>query len=211
MTDNVEEPNNPTGDPTQATPPNRTKLPPPGPAETTPVPTPVPPQPYSWGPGGSPAEAPPPGTAPYPAPQPGATAYGAPINGLAMKRRNPFAAWIGLPIITLGIYQFVWYYKIHKEMDEFDPRRKVPVIGPLLVLLLLGWTIIAPIISFHNAGKRIRAAQHAAGLEVTCNPLWCWLLWLVFGLNVLYMQIELDKVVDRYPGAPAHTPVPLYA
>ena len=59
-------------------------------------------------------------------------------SGLAMKTRNPFAVWIGLPLITLGIYHFVWYYKIHREMAEFDRRRSVPVAGPMLVILLLG-------------------------------------------------------------------------
>src|SRR5215475_15155952 len=67
-------------------------------------------------------------------------------RGLQMKRRNPLAVWIGLPLITLGIYHYVWYYKIHHEMGEFDPRRNVPDIGPVLVLLLLGWTLIAPFI-----------------------------------------------------------------
>jgi Domain of unknown function (DUF4234) len=34
-------------------------------------------------------------------------------SGLQMKRRNPLGVWLGLPLITLGIYVFVWYYKIH--------------------------------------------------------------------------------------------------
>ncbi len=50
-----------------------------------------------------------------------------------MKERNPVAVWIGLPLITLGIYFYVWYYKIHKEMAMFDRRRVVPVAGPMLV------------------------------------------------------------------------------
>lgn len=36
-------------------------------------------------------------------------------------------------------------------------------------------------------------------------------LWFVFGLNTLYMQIELNKVVDRYPQATPGTQVPLFA
>ena len=131
-------------------------------------------------------------------------------SGLAMKRRNPFAVWIGLPLITLGIYHFVWYYKIHKEMAEFDPRRQIPVVGPMLVLLLLGWTVIGPLISYHNTGKRIRDAQVAAGLAPTCSPALSWVLAFLFGTNLLYMQFELHKIVDRYPGAEPHTTVPLF-
>lgn len=153
---------------------------------------------------------PPAGQPAYPPPAQGAAAYGAPVQGLNMKRRNPFAAWLGLPLITLGIYHFVWYYKIHKEMAQFDPRREIPVVGPLLVLLLLGWTIIAPAISYHNTGARIREAQRAAGIEPTCSPLWSWLLWFVFSLNTLYMQIELNKVLDHYGDTQPHTPVPLF-
>lgn len=130
--------------------------------------------------------------------------------GLAMKRRNPFAAWIGLPLITLGIYTLVWYYKIHKEMAEFDRRRSIPVAGPMLVLLLLSWTVIAPAISFHNAGARVRDAQRSAGLQPTCSPTLAWVLWFAFGVNSLYLQVELNKIVDRYAGAPAGSQVPLY-
>ena len=80
----------------------------------------------------------------------------------------------------------------------------------MLVLLFLGWTLIGPILTFNNAGKRIRDAQRSAGLSETCNPLLCWLLMFAFGLNLWYMQTELNKVVDRYGVAP-RTTVPLYA
>lgn len=119
-------------------------------------------------------------------------------SGLAMKRRNPVAAWLGLPLITLGIYHLVWYYKIHKEMGEFDRRRNVPTAGPMLVLLLLGWTFVAPLVSYFNCGNRIRNAQRAAGLIPSCSGLVGLLLMFVFGLGTLYYQAELNKVVDRY-------------
>ncbi|WP_312870784.1 DUF4234 domain-containing protein [Gordonia asplenii] len=130
-------------------------------------------------------------------------------SGLAMKRRNPLGVWIGLPLITLGIYPLVWYYKIHKEMAEFDRRRQIPVAGPMLVLIFLSWTVIAPLISFHNAGARIRDSQRAAGLAPTCSPTLSWVLAFLFGLHTLYMQVELNKIVDRYQ-VPPHTTVPLY-
>jgi hypothetical protein len=131
-------------------------------------------------------------------------------TGLAMKNRHPVLVWLVWPTITLGIYHLVWYYKIHKEMAEFDRRRATPVAGPMLVLLFLSWTFIAPIVSYHNAGVRIRNAQRSAGLFASCSPALCWLLWFAFGLNSLYMQIQLNKVVDRYAGAPVGTRVPLF-
>ena len=140
---------------------------------------------------------------------PAAAPAGGPATGLAMKGRNVWAVWLGLPIITLGIYTYVWYYKIHKEMAELDRRRASPVAGPMLVLLFLGWTIIAPAISFNNTGKRIREAQRVAGLEQTCSPVLCWLLMFAFGLNYFYMQSELNRVVAAYPGVEPGTTVAL--
>jgi|NGEPerStandDraft_6_1074524.scaffolds.fasta_scaffold159765_1 Domain of unknown function (DUF4234) len=135
---------------------------------------------------------------------------GAVAAGLQMQKRNPWAAWLGLPLVTLGIYHLVWYYKIHKEMAEFDRRRAIPVAGPMLVLLLLGWTVIAPLVSYHNAGKRVQNAQRAAGLPPTCSPALSWLLVFAFGANTLYLQMEINKVVDRYGGAPHAAQVPLF-
>jgi Domain of unknown function (DUF4234) len=146
-----------------------------------------------------------------PAGNPAAT--GAVAQGLQMKRRNPAAVWLGLPLITLGIYHFVWYYKIHVEMQDFDRRRRVPTVGPVLVLILLSWTVIAPLISYYRTGERIVESQRAAGIPITCVPVIGMLLTFVFGLNTLYYQVELNKVVDAYGGkaTPPGTVVPLRA
>lgn len=128
--------------------------------------------------------------------------------GLAIKRRNSVGVWLGLPLITFGIYTYVWYYKIHREMAEFDRRRVVPVAGPMLVLLFLSWTIVAPLVSLYNTGNRIANAQRAAGLRPTCSAGIGLLLCFVFGLVSLYYQSELNKIVDSY-GAPVGTEVPL--
>lgn len=168
---------------------------------------PVPPMGHAADPSPDPAVPTPPDTAATAGPPPSQPA----ALGSAMKPRNIFAVWIGLPLITLGIYHLVWYYKIHKEMAAFDPRRNGPVAGPVLVLIFLGWTIIAPLISYHNTGVRVRNAQASAGLPQTCSPAASWLLGLVFGLNSLYLQTELNKVVGQYPGASPGTQVPLAA
>ncbi|WP_234433173.1 hypothetical protein [Streptomyces sp. NRRL WC-3549] len=105
----------------------------------------------------------------------------------------------------------VWYYKIHRELLEFDRRRTLSPAGSLLVLIFLGWTLIAPLISFHNTGKAIAHAQRAAGLPVTCSPAACTWLAFLFGLNTWYMQRQLNLVVDAYPGAAPGTGVLLAA
>jgi len=142
-------------------------------------------------------------------PQPAGLARQPVASGLAMKRRNPAATWLLWPFLTLGIYHLVWYFKIHKEMAEFDRRRAVPTAGPMLVLLFLSWTFVAPFISYYNTGNRIRNAQRAAGLAPECSGGLGVFLMLIFGVGTLYYQIELNKVVDAY-GAPEGQQVPLY-
>ncbi|MDN5920821.1 MAG: DUF4234 domain-containing protein [Pseudonocardia sp.] len=130
-------------------------------------------------------------------------------TGLALKRRTPVAAWLGLPLITLGVYHLVWYYKIHREMAEFDRRRTVPVAGPILVLLFLSWTVVAPLVSYFNTGKRIANAQRAAGIPQTCSAGLGLLLCFLFGLHTLYYQLELNKIADAY-GVPEGTQITLH-
>lgn len=130
-------------------------------------------------------------------------------TGLAMKNRHPVLVWLLWPMITLGVYHLVWYYKIHKEMAEFDRRRAVPTAGPLLVLLFLSWTVVAPLVSYYNTGNRIRTAQNTAGLQPSCSAGVGCLLMLVFGLGTLYYQIELNKIADAHPVAPG-SQIPLF-
>lgn len=121
-----------------------------------------------------------------------------PPTGLAFKQRHPVTVWLLWPLLTLGIYHLVWYYKIHKEMAQFDRRRAVPIAGPMLVLLFLGWTFVAPMISYYNCGTRIRAAQRAAGLQVSCSAGIGTVLMLLLGAGTLYYQIELNKISESY-------------
>jgi len=116
--------------------------------------------------------------------------------GLAFKTRHPVAVWLLWPVLTLGIYHLVWYYKIHKDMAQFDRRRAVPIAGPMLVLLFLSWTVVAPFVSYYNCGQRIREAQRAAGVHASCSAGVGTLLMLVFGAGTLYYQAELNKVAE---------------
>lgn len=125
-------------------------------------------------------------------------------TGLAMKRRNELLVWFVWPLLTLGVYHFVWYYKIHKEMKEFDPRRVVPT-GGWAVLLFLCWTVIAPLVSYYNTGNRINQAMRTARAG-TCSPAAGLLLMFVFGLGVVYYQSKLNRIADRY-GVPEGTQI----
>ncbi|MCO5993421.1 DUF4234 domain-containing protein [Actinoallomurus rhizosphaericola] len=133
------------------------------------------------------------------------------LMGIQMKRRNPVGVWLGLPLITLGIYNLVWYYKVHNELANFDRRRSVSA-GAALCSLLFGWITLGiwPLITYIQLAGHIRNAQQAAGLQPSCSGGLGFLLG-IFGFGMLYYQIELNKVVDRYEGAPAGAQVPLAA
>jgi hypothetical protein len=84
-------------------------------------------------------------------------------------------------------------------------------LAPHAVLLLLGWTFIAPLISYYNTGNRIRSAQRAAGLTASCSGGIGLLLMFVFGLGTLYYQSELKKITGSYgEGTAPATTVLLY-
>ncbi|MEU1376377.1 DUF4234 domain-containing protein [Streptomyces triculaminicus] len=161
-------------------------------------------------PGGYPQQAPAGYGYPAAAPAPGYPQPGAAHFGLSMKRRNPFAAWLGLPLITFGIYGLVWYYKINKEMAEFDNRRQINPGMSLLAVTLGMFLIVPPYVSLYKTGRRIADAQRAAGLQPTCSG-GLGLLLAFLGFYGLYYQIELNKVVDRYGQIQPGTQVPLAA
>ncbi|POM23068.1 hypothetical protein BTM25_52740 [Actinomadura rubteroloni] len=148
------------------------------------------------------------GYAPAPAPQHAP----APVaSGYSMKRRNPVGAWLGLPIITFGIYGLVWFYKVHAELFNYDRRTGDAATNALLSLIFGFVTLgIWPLIMYVKLGGRIAQAQRAAGLQPSCNGGLAFLLGIL-GFGVLYYQIELNKVVDRYPGTAPGQQVPLAA
>jgi len=129
--------------------------------------------------------------------------------GYAMKRRHPVAVWLLLPLITFGIYSFVWWYKINAEMGRLDPRRPVSAGTSLLAVTLGAFILVPPFVSIYNAGQRIAERQRVAGLAETCSPVIGFVLIFVFGLYPIYYQSELNKINERLGNAQQNTPVAL--
>ncbi|MBE1537556.1 DUF4234 domain-containing protein [Actinomadura algeriensis] len=148
------------------------------------------------------------GYAPAPAPQQAPVAAG---SGANMKRRNPVGAWLGLPIITFGIYGLVWFFKVHAELYRYDRRVGDSALNALLSMFFGFLTFgIWPLVMWVKLGGRIAQAQRAAGLPATCSGGLGFLLGII-GFGVLYYQIQLNKVVDRYGGTPPEQQVSLVA
>jgi uncharacterized membrane protein len=131
------------------------------------------------------------------------------VEGRAGKTRNIFLVWLVWPLITLGIYFFVWYYKVNREARDFDSRIDVdPTVA--LLAVLVGWIIIVPpFVSIYRTGGRIANMQRAAGLEPTCSAIAGLLLTFVFRLESLYYQYELNRIWAHYGNPPEGTAVPL--
>ncbi|GGV08064.1 hypothetical protein GCM10010182_29140 [Actinomadura cremea] len=148
------------------------------------------------------------GYAPAPAPQQAPAATG---TGANMKRRNPLGAWLGLPVITFGIYGLVWFFKVHSELYRYDRRVGDSALNALLSMLFGAITFgIWPLVMWVKLGGRIAQAQRAAGLPASCSGGLGFLLGII-GFGVLYYQIQLNKVVDRYGGTPPEQQVSLVA
>jgi uncharacterized protein DUF4234 len=123
------------------------------------------------------------------------------VDGEQYKKRSPLAAW-GLLWLTLGIYGFVWYYKINDEARRYLRDENIKP-GIALLAILLGWIIIVPpFVSYYRTGERIKRMQAQAGGEPTVSPALGLLAVFVLSLHVVYMQEHLNRVWER-AGPPA--------
>ena len=124
------------------------------------------------------------------------------VGSQTFKKRNIFAVWLGLPIITLGIYHYVWWYKINNEARRFLNDESIKP-GVSVLAILFGWILIfIPFfISIYRTGERIRRMEKAAGISDATVP-WIGLaLYFAFGLHALYYQLHLNGIWDRYLAA----------
>ena len=132
------------------------------------------------------------------------------IAGQTFKKRNIIGVWLGLPLITLGIYSLVWIYKINDEArrylrdDSIRPGRSVLAFIPGFIL------IVPPYIAIYRLGKRIARMEEAAGLPSRVEPVLGLILSFLYGAYTLYYQSHLNGLWDRYiPGAVAPPPQPI--
>ncbi len=137
-------------------------------------------------------------------------------TGSMAKTRDPLGVAL-LTLVTLGVYFFVWYYKVNREMSELGRARGTDELGDnpgnSLLAVTLGALIIVPaIVSMYNTFQRTQAAARLMGTE----PLNGWIalafyLLLFIGFPA-YLQGGLNKVwdgqTDRAVAAPA-APAPV--
>jgi uncharacterized protein DUF4234 len=126
-----------------------------------------------------------------------------------VKIRSPWAAAL-LPIITLGIYHLVWWYRIHQELRDYG-RSKGYDLGQnptnSLLALFPGSIIVVPaLITYWRCTKRVQQAARLGGQQ----PLNGWIaliLYLVLAPAFwAYLQVSLNELwrseADALPGQP---------
>jgi hypothetical protein len=119
------------------------------------------------------------------------------MTGRAGKTRNIWLVWLVWPLITLGIYHLVWWYKINREARDFDENIQVEPVLSLLALVPGGLIIIPPFVSVYRTGERIAQMQEDAGMERSCNGWLGLVLSFFFSLHALYYQNELNRIWAR--------------
>lgn len=133
------------------------------------------------------------------------------MTGRAGKTRNIFLVWLVWPLITLGIYHLVWYYKVNREARDFDRRIEVDPVMSVVAVSVGALVIVPPFVSIYNTGQRIARMQQAAGMQPTCNPVIGLVLVFVLSLHSLYYQQELNRIWAHYQEPAEGEQVPLAA
>jgi hypothetical protein len=132
-----------------------------------------------------------------------ATELNIPDRDAIVKVRNPWAVAL-LPIITLGIYHFVWWYKVNKEMKEFGESRGYDLgrnpTNSLLALVPGFLIIIPPLVSYWRGTKRVQSTAALVGREPV-NGWIALILYLFIGIAFpAYLQVSLNHVWEQELG-----------
>ena len=117
------------------------------------------------------------------------------------KIRNPLGV-VGLGIVTLGIYYFVWYFKVNKEMAELGQAKGTEECGTSpgtsLIAVVFGWILIVPpFVSLYRSCKRLNASERVVGNPEGIEAPLLWLLLIFIGPVGHYLfQRNLNRVLE---------------
>jgi hypothetical protein len=141
------------------------------------------------------------------------------------KMRSLWAVAL-LPLVTLGIYFFVWYYKINKEMASLGrargrSRELGDSPGKSLLAVTLGALVIVPaIVSLVHTFQRIQLTQRLIREGDVLNG-WIGLIlffvvspalhaYMQSGLNESWHAMRGSSAAPPYPATPIAPAAPSY-
>jgi hypothetical protein len=114
--------------------------------------------------------------------------------------RNPWAVAL-LPIITLGIYHVVWWYKINKELKAYGEAKGYDLgqnpTNSLLALVPGFLIIVPPLVSYYRGTQRVQGASKIAGREPVSGWIALILYLLLSPAMFAYLQISLNNVWEQ--------------
>jgi hypothetical protein len=118
-------------------------------------------------------------------------------NRAPVKIRSPWAVAL-LPIVTFGIYQVVWWYRINRELRDYGHAKGYDVgqnpTGSALALFPGALIVIPALVSYWRGTKRVQGAARIAGKE----PVNGWIALILYLLLSpafwAYLQISLNDV-----------------
>jgi hypothetical protein len=126
-----------------------------------------------------------------------ATAVPPPSRAIG-KTRNPWGVWLlGFTLV----YPFIWYFKINRELRDFDSSIEVKPGRAVLAMSLGALLIVPPIVSWVRTTKRIRTAQGLAASPARCSTVLSLVITYI-GFGAVSLQSQLNKVWDEF-GNPA--------
>jgi Domain of unknown function (DUF4234) len=117
-----------------------------------------------------------------------------------VKVRNPWAVAL-LPIVTLGIYHFVWWYKINKELKAHGEAKGYDLgqnpTNSLLALVPGFLIIVPPLVSYYRGTKRVQGASKISGREPVSGWIALILYLLLSPAMFAYLQVSLNNVWEQ--------------
>jgi hypothetical protein len=117
-----------------------------------------------------------------------------------VKVRSPWAAAL-LPIITLGIYHLVWWYKINKELKEFGEAKGRDLgqnpTNSVLALFPGGIIIVPALVTYWRGTKRVMGAARLAGKEPVNGWISILLYLIIAPAFWAYLQVSLNHIWEQ--------------
>jgi len=114
-----------------------------------------------------------------------------------VKVRSPWAVAL-LPFVTLGIYHFVWWYKINKELKAYGEAKGYDLgqnpTNSLLALIPGFIIIVPPLVSYWRGTKRVMGAAKLTGQEPVSGWISIILYLLLSPAFFAYLQVSLNHV-----------------
>lgn len=117
-----------------------------------------------------------------------------------VKVRNPWAVAL-LPIVTLGIYHLVWWYKINKELKAYGEAKGFDLgqnpTNSVLALFPGGIIVIPALVSYWRGTKRVMGAAKVTGQEPVSGWISIILYLLLAPAFWAYLQVSLNHVWEQ--------------